>query len=269
MIDERNPHPITVNRALWTASERAMGRVMRAPDGHDAGGGEGGGNNDGVITPPPAGESKSGDNTGTDDIDPATFWTDEEPSGSSPPAGDSAKPSGDSSSTDDSGAFGKSLVDRIDSLAFPEVFNADVAEQINKGDFKGVNDAITSQMRQAVKESMVTQVQMLRKFGETVTTQVQSMIDKALTGSKNSDFLTESIPSASNPKVAPAIRAIYDQALLKSGGDRAKAVRMTKQMMGTLAQEAGSDVGFDVAPRDPHAPSKPKPTNWLEELAAS
>lgn len=271
------------NRALWTASELTMGRLMRAPDDHPGaptgftpnGGGSGNQgqdqNNQGVNNDTSSGDSNNQNNSGDDDFDPASFWTDDDDDDAPPSKTDSAGKPDSPSSTDSNqdGNIGKVLMDEIEKSEFGELFTKDIAEKINEGDFTGANEAMTQNLRKAMKQSLVHSAKLLREYGKVMTSEVQRMIEERITGQVNTDYLTQQIPSASNPKIGPAVRAIYDQALRRSKGDKVKAVKMTKSMMNTLANESADDLGIDVAPRDPHSSSRSTPkTDWVEELTA-
>lgn len=264
-----------------TPMERRLGRYLRAPDDHpgapggfipDGGGGAGtgDGNNGGGNSGGDGGGSSNQNNTGADELDPSDFWNDpapkEEPNPNPAPKIDPNQPNPD-------GDFANQLVSHIDGLKFDGVFTDEVTQAINQGDYTAANTAITANLKQAVKASMGVQAQLLKRFSDTLVPNIEKrvtdMVNERLGQEKAQDALTQAIPSASNPKVGPGIRAIYNHALTRTGGDTAKALAMTKSMMRTMASEMSGDVDLDVAPRDPHASPRPKPTNWLEELAAA
>lgn len=273
--------PQNPNRLLGTTSmtpiERSMGRFMRAPDHPDGNDSNQQENNTGGNNNPPSEDSNTQNNSG-DDFDPVAFFSDggggdETPPSQSGSAGNSPPPPPPPSNTEPNvdKEFADKLFSEIDALPFEGVFSDDVTEAINKGDYKGANEAITKNLRGAVRQSTIANAKLLRKFGEAQTNsimeRVRGMIDERVTGEKATDALVSAIPAASNPKVAPVIRAIYDQALLKSKGNVAEAVSVTKRMMATMTSEIAAESGFDVAPADPHSNrSTPPRTNWLEEL---
>lgn len=261
-----------VSHIGMTPVERQMGRLMRAPDAHPDGTPDPNNNNQAGNTGADGGAPASQNNTG-EDFDPVAFWNTDGgeangASGTNPPssAGPATPPSS-TNSEDGNPNFATQLIERINGLSFDGVFTDEIAEQINSGDFKGFNEALQSRMRDAVRQSMVTNVQLIRQVTQGMMTQVQQMIDEKLTGVRQSDELIKAIPSASNPKVGPAIRAIYDQALKNANGDTKKALAATKSMMATLTSETASDLNLHVAPQDPHGTRARQPTNWLEELA--
>jgi len=265
-------HIVYAAHIARTPIEAQMGRLMRAPDhdgftgapeGFTPGGEE---NNTGGNSGQPNGESQEQNNSG-DDFDPVAFWNEDDGETDGSPSNRSSAESDDSSSSTEGNDFATQLVSRIDSLNFDGVFTAEIASQLNEGNFDGANEAIQNNLRKAVKESMVTQVQMMRKFSEGMISQVKQMIGESMKTDKNENALLSSIPAARNPKTAPLVKNIYQQALRKSKGDTTKAINATKQMLATLTSETADELGFDVAPTDPHASRAPKKTNWLEELA--
>lgn len=246
-------------------------RGRRLKDGEEAAGGTGTPNNTGGNP----GESGSGDgtqnNTG-ESFDASTFW--EGPKEEKPvtPNGESAgtgtPPSGTQQQNQEPG-FADQLNTQLSSLTFGDaVFDAGIAEEINGGNFEGANKRIQASMQAAVRNSLAMQVQILRPFAEQLMSQMDERIQSTLSSRDNTDTLTRDFPAAKDPKVAPVIRSVFDQALKNTGGNREKAVAQTKQMIALLANTAGGDVGLNVAPRgadDSGRPPNPV-TNWLDEL---
>lgn len=270
-----------LSHTSMTPTERRVGRFLRAPDGHPDGNTGGDGNNGDGNSGTGGNAPANQNNTSPPEFDPASFWQDPEPdSGGSSSRSDST-PAGDSGSTPappppapapQGDQFSQELVQRIDNLDFGPVFTDEVTAAINTGDFKAANEAITGNLRKAVKESMVTNVSLMRRFGQSLTEQLRSetqqLIESRFTGQRNTDALTQAIPSAASKDAGPGIRAIYEHALKHTKGDADKAIVMTKSMLRTLSTSAAGDIDLDVAPRDPHAPRNQvrKPTNWEEEL---
>jgi hypothetical protein len=83
----------------------------------------------------------------------------------------------------------------------------------------------------------------------------------------NETALVKDFPAAKDPRVAPVIKSIFDQALVKSKGNRELAVKQTKQMVALMANTTADDLELSVAPRGAgdSRPSQPS-INWLDEL---
>ena len=277
--------PLIQPRMIMTPAERQMGRFMRAPDGHDGGSSQqplqggpretnpGGENNSGGNNGQSGGQPRSQNNSG-DEFDPISFWDeggDDEEGPDNRQSAPTPSPSPTPSSTPTPSANpGQQMLEEIRNLSFDEVFTTEVTTELNEGKFEKANELITKNLRSGVESAFRTTVKLLTQFSEVNQRQMQAMIDERLTGEKQSDALVKAIPSAANPKVGPAIRAIYQPALRRAKGDTTKAISATKAMMQTLSSETADDLGFEVAPRDPHAPrTRTAPaTNWLESLTS-
>lgn len=276
-----------------TVSELAMGRMLRNPEAdHGAGappgflGDTGGtpppqpggsqqqdGNNQPVIPGQESSPPNRQDNAGEGSFDAASFWEPPASDKGAPSSSDSAAPKsgvGGSSNQDDSKPnIGQQLMTEIESTKFDGVFNEDVAKKLAEGDFDAANGAVEKNLQAAMKASLRHNARLLGEYGKMMLGRIEEIIDDRIGAQVNSDYLVEKIPAASNPKVGPAIRDIYDRALTRTNGDRAKAVEQTKAMMRTLTTELAGDLDLTVAPHDPHSEgSASAKTNWLEELAA-
>lgn len=262
-----------------TPIERAHGRFMRAPDHPgDAGaasqqfggnnGGQGGGGN--------ADESASGgsdsNNTG-EKFDASSFWNGPAPAGDAAPSGESAGGTGKESGTGGKDGqpgtgFAQQLTERLSGLTFGEpIFTAEIAEQINEGNYTGIQERMNASMQQAVRESLAMQVQILRPFAEQLMEQVRQETQQTFTSRDNKESLVTLFPAAKNPVMAKTIQPIYDQALKNSGGDRTKAVSQTKEMLRYMAGESAADLNIEIAPRGQGDRGGPTPNfNWLDEL---
>lgn len=254
------------------------GRMIRDGAGHPAGGEAptpaGGGNNDAGGDGGNAGESASGgadsNNTGNG-FDPSAFWTGPAPDANAAPSGESASGGSGESDTqggDNRGEFANQLTERLNGLAFGDpIFNAEVAEQINSGNFDGVQERLTAMGRNIVRESMALQVQILRPFAEQLIEQMRSEVGQTFNSRDNTESLVTLFPAAKNPVMAKTIEPIYAQALKNCGGDRAKAVSQTKEMLRFMAGESASDLNIEIAPRGQGDRGGPTPNfNWLDEL---
>lgn len=260
-------------KSLFLNSTILRGRRLK--DGEEGAGGGGGGNN----TPPAGGnpgESGSGggtQNNTSETFDASTFWDGPPADKSTTPSGESAgggTPAGGTQEQNQPG-FAEQLNQQLGSLTFGDaVFDAAIAEEINGGNFEGANKRIQASMQAAVRNSLSMQVQILRPFAEQLMSQVEERINSTLSSRDNTDTLVRDFPAAKDPKVAPVIRSVFDQALKNTGGDRAKAVSQTKQMIALLANTAAGDLNLNVAPRGADDSGSPpnSVTNWLDELTS-
>lgn len=252
-----------------TPAERQMGRLMRAPDGHD--GGDSGAFGDNAGTPQgnsggdPANPGSTPNNNGAD-FDPSTFWD-------GPSEGEGAAPSGESAgagnppSGTESGGFAQQLTTQLSNMTFGEpLFTQEIAEQINQGDFTGFEKRVQAQMQAAVRQSLALNVQVLRPFAEQLMTQMRQEFGSTLNNRDNEETLIRDFPAAKDPRVAPVIKRVFEQALTNTKGDRAKAVAQTKQMISLLTNTAAGDLDLEVAPRGQGDSRPSAPINWLDEL---
>ena len=245
-----------------------IARIMKDPEGHPG------------AKPAPAGDNGTGTqgNSGADsgnpdlsqnnsgeDFDTSTFWV-------SPSDEPGAAPSGESAGTGTPGgtesSFAQNLTSQLQNLTFGEpVFTQEIAEEINQGNFSGFEKRIQAQMQAAVRQSLAMNVQVLRPFAEQIMTQVRNEFSSTLNSRDNNESLTRDFPAAKDPRVAPVIKGVFDQALIRTKGDRAKAVAQTKQMIALLTNTAAGDLDLDVAPRG-QGDSRPQANavNWLDEL---
>lgn len=253
-----------------TAFGMGIRRIMKDPEGHpgaipgaapdNAGAGQG---NSGADS----GNPDPSQNNNGEGFDPSTFWD-------SPSEGDGTAPSGESAGAGnppggtESGNFAQQLTGQLAGLTFGEpLFTQEIAEQINQGDFTGFEKRVQSQMQAAVRQSLALNVQVLRPFAEQLMNQMRAEFGSTLTNRDNHETLTRDFPAAKDPRVAPVIQRVFDQALANTKGDRTKAVAQTKQMIALLTNTAAGDLDLDVAPRG-QGDSRPaaSPINWLDEL---
>lgn len=265
--------------AAMTPAERRAGRFMRAPD-HPADAGNvtqpGGGNNGAQGGEGNSGGTGSGDsganNTG-DNFDPAAFWNGPAPAEGAAPSGESAGNNGGESGTgngngNNQGQFAQQLTERLNGLTFGDpIFNSEVAEQINEGNYDGVQQRFNAMGQQIVREALAMQVQILRPFAEQLLEQVRNETNQTFNSRDNQESLVTLFPAAKNPVMAKTIQPIYDQALKNAKGDRAKAVAQTKEMLRFMAGESAQDLNIEIAPRGQGDRGGPTPNfNWLDEL---
>jgi hypothetical protein len=243
-------------------------RIMKDPEGHpsanpgapgdNAGGGQGNSGGD-------SGNPDPSQNNGGDAFDPSTFW--DSPSGEpgAAPSGESAGSSTPSGGTD--GSIAEQLTTQLTNMSFGEpVMTAEIAEQINQGNFEGFERRVQAQMQAAVRQSLAMNVQVLRPFAEQLMAQMRNEFGSTLNSRDNEETLTRDFPAAKDPRVAPVIKRVFEQALANTRGDRAKAVAQTKQMISLLTNTAAEDLDLEVAPRSQWDSRPAAPTNWLDEL---
>jgi hypothetical protein len=266
--------------ATMTPAERKAGRFMRAPDHPgDAGAAsqQQGGNNGGQGGAGNSDSGASGDsganNTG-ETFDAAAFWNGPAPEGDAASSGESAGGTGKESGTQGNGdgnnnsGFATQLTERLNGLTFGEpIFNAEIAEQINEGNYEGVQARFNASMQAAVREGLAMQVQILRPFAEQLMEQVRQETNQTFNSRDNQESLVTLFPAAKNPVMAKTIQPIYDQALKNAKGDRTKAVAQTKEMLRFMAGESAADLNIEIAPRGQGDRGGPTPNfNWLDEL---
>ena len=263
-----------------TPAERRAGRFMRAPDHPgDAGAAtqQQGGNNGGQGGEGNSGGGASGDsgaNNAGETFDAASFWNGPAPAEGAAPSGESAGGNGGESGTqgggngNNQGQFAQQLTERLNGLTFGDpIFNAEVAEQINEGNYDGVQQRFNAMGQQIVREALAMQVQILRPFAEQLMEQVRGETQQTFNNRDNKESLVTLFPAAKNPVMAKTIQPIYDQALKNSGGNREKAVAQTKEMLRFMAGESAADLNIEIAPRGQGDRGGPTPNfNWLDEL---
>ncbi len=261
-----------MNKFRMSPIERRMGRLMRAPDGHPGGdsgasgdNGQGGGSNSDSGA-----NGDSGQNNTGDQFDPASFWNGPAPADGSAPSGESAGNDGGESGNPGGGGneLATQLTQQLTNMSFGDpVFNAEIAEQINGGDFTGVQDRLNAMGQSIVRQALSMQVQILKPFAEQILGRVREETNETFTNRDNKESLVTLFPAAKNPVMAKTIQPIYDQALKNAKGNREAAVAQTKEMLRFMAGEAAGDLSLDVAPRGQGDRGTPPPiTNWLDEL---
>ncbi len=245
----------------------------------DAPGGGGGTPPAGGDNPAPGtgnsepGASGSGDSNNTGPtFDPSAFWSGSEADqGSAPPGESVSTPTPSPAPAPSSeGGFAATLTQRLEGLTFDPIFDGSVAEEINAGNFEGINKKIAAQMQQAVRESLGIQVQILKPAFERLLEQVRNEQQQTFNSRDNNESLVTLFPAAKNPVMAKTIQPIYAQALKNTKGDRESAVKQTKEMLRFMAGEAAGDLNLQVAPRGEgdYRPPSSSNLNWLDELTS-
>lgn len=266
-----NPH-----RNLYGRNLRRVARHGGLPKDDQAGGGTPAptpaptGNNGGESSGGSASESQTDNNSGQD-FDPATFWTGPSPSPTPAPSGESAGNQGGGSDTGQGGGgnLQEILTNQLANIQVGDLMTADIAQQINNGDFTGIQKAFNDGIQQAVRQSLSLNVQIMRPLADQIMAQVREEFGDTLNQRDNNDALVKDFPTAANPQVRPIIEGIFKQALKNTNNNRAEAVRQTKEMIRLTANLSADDLGVTVAPRGPDdsgAPKLPANFNWLDEL---
>lgn len=262
---------VNVGRRGWGRNEVRLGRLIRDGEGHTEIPGAGGNNGTGAGgNSGSGGSADSGNNNNGQGFDANSFWQgqNQNADGAGNPGSASEGESG-SGTGGEGGNFAEQLTSQLNGLSFGgPVLTAEIAQQINEGNFEGFQTALNTSMQTAVRHAMAMNVQILRPVVEQILQQVDGRINNAFGNRDNSNALEQEIPAARNPAVRPMVERVFNQALTNTKGDRALAVKQTKEMLSLMTQTMGGDLGLDVAPRgagDSGRPSNPA-TNWLDEL---
>lgn len=256
--------PARLHHISLTPIERRMGRLMRAPD-HPSG--ESGGDNQGGNSGGSGGDSQSQNNAG-DDFDIEAFFAEGGEGTGGAPSGESTVPSGSSSSTSDSEAdrnLAQEVRTELEAMNFGDFVTPEIAQALQSGDPNSFNQAFQSVGRQIVQQSVAMSVGLMRHLSERMMREVDQRINATQTSTKDEEALIQAIPSAGSPRMGPTVKNIYAKALSRTGGDRQKAIQMTKDVLRLQAEEFGADLGLDVTPRGEHNAAPPT-TNWSEAL---
>ena len=264
-------------RPGMTQVEAKMGRFMREGENHAMGGPGGPGiqiqqpNNAPAQGGNPASESgvaPSESNNAGETFDPSTFWDSPQEENGSAPSGESAGTTTPSGGNGEQGGFAQQLATQLEAMTFGDpIFTPEIAEEINQGNFAGFEKRVQAQMQQAVRQALSLNVQIMRPLADQIMEKMRAEFGGTLSERDNESALIKDFPAAKNPQVAPIIKGIFDQAMVKAKGDRAKAVAMTKQMVAFMANTTADDLDLNIAPRGAGDSRPPQPTtNWLDEL---
>lgn len=224
--------------------ERQMGRFLRGPDGHvdDSGAAadNGAGNGD------PAADSDSGADNGVQDTLGATFWNE-------PVGGDAAQTDADNSNRSDPSAgdnsFGQVLQQELTGMQFPELFTDSIAEQMNEGNFEGVNKIVGDIGRQATQSALVMSARLMQRHGQQMEARFQQMVEERFGAKDTEASLSQEFASYKDPAMRPQIDAIFNQSMKHAKGNRAEAIKMTKDMLRIVGKTGASDMGLDTPPQ--------------------
>jgi hypothetical protein len=242
---------LLANTAM-TPAERAKGRFMRAPDGHESGGTGVGIDDLGVgndsSTTGNNGAGNSGDSGAGDDGknnsgqgDPtAGFWDKSQEADTG---------SGDSG--EEGKAIGAELAQMISGAQFAPVFTKELADQIAEGNLDGINQAMAQSHQAAMKQSVGVFAKLLEAVTGRMQADFDSRIQKALGGDKANQALESHFPAAKDPAIRPMIQQVFDQSLANTKGNVAEAVKQTNAMLKAF----GTRTGLTTPPADPSGSS--------------
>lgn len=254
-----NERSVMLNHTLMTPMERAAGRFMRAPDHPGAGDfsselNQGGGENNSSVNPGANQNSGDSNNNSGQEFKPEAFWT----------AGE--QPKQEETNGADGQAFGTQLMQSLAGLAFANLVDDKIATDLSEGKWEGFNQRLVEQQREAVKHSLALNVSVMQRAFAEMQNHVNRLIEEKL-GSRDAQHeLVKEIPQAGNPALKPLVDSIFNQAMKLNPGNRAAAIKMTKDMLAHTATTVAPDLG--LAPRGPGDPQQTPPTNWLQELLA-
>jgi hypothetical protein len=282
--------------AAMTPLESRSGRFLRAPDEHPgtqiAGSGvtqvpqappqnDGGTGTGGDST---GGTNNSGGNSGTQNGNTGTqnnpgqpsvtddFWSRSVSSGDGPPV---ARPGSDGTNPNGTGSdpneqFSKELGQELAGLTFKPAMTTEIASDISEGKFESFDKLMAENHQAAVRNALQLSVKVIQRFGEQMMAQVEKRIGSSLTTKDNMSALETAFPIAKDPKIRPIVQSIFDRSLELNGNNREAALKMTRDMLGTMHASIGGDNGLNIPPPNPSdGLSQPNsPTNWLETLTA-
>ena len=142
--------------------------------------------------------------------------------------------------------------EHVNSLDFAADINAtELAEQLQNGDFTGLNAAMESVARKTYKSTIFD-------MNKLIESRVSSAVDEAVqktTGQVNRNMavnkMRDALPFASKPSVAPIAEAVFSR-FMQRGDDTEKAIENTRNFFAETNKLSAKDVGQITAP-------KPKP----------
>lgn len=253
-------------KQLYLTQTILAGRRFKNPD--EPGGAIGGENNQGENSGGDGTPGGDSNNSGSG-FDPEGFWGSQEDGSqnSESAGGDGSQNQGTGSQN--GGNLQEVLANRLGEMQFGDpVFTAEIAEQINQGDFTGVQERLVEMQRNSVRQSLGMMVSILKPFAEQLTEEMRSELKGTFNNRDNAESLEKLFPAAKNPKVRPMIQGIYDQALKNTKNNREEAVKQTKEMLKFAAGVTADDLDITVAPRgsDDSGRPAPKSYNWLDDL---
>lgn len=241
-------------------NRRGMIRVQRRMMKNIEDGGHTGiveGANNPPVNEPNGGNPASGGNNGGGEVDAMAFWKG--------PDGDDGQ-NGESGDQPQFSDPTQEISDTLQNLNFGNFFDAETVNQINDGNFEGINQRFTGIVQQSVRQSLGLTTQIMKAYGERILAQAREEARGTLDGRDDQAQLVKDFPAAADPKVAPMVQNVYSQALKNTKGDRVAAVKQTKEMLALFSRTTGSDLNLTVAPRSENDSIPQAATDWVGEL---
>jgi hypothetical protein len=178
----------------------------------------------------------------------------------------------DSVTQPDANAVRDGLTQQLSNLDFgAALFDADITQQINEGNFEGVNKRMQEMGSSMVRQSLALTVSILRPLTDQILNQVREEISGTLNTRDDGEQLVRDFPAAKDPKIRPVVENLYRQALKNTKGNRQDAITQVKSMLTLVTQSTADDLGLDVAARgaDDFGRSRSPAINWLDELSST
>lgn len=222
-----------------------------------------GGNNNPGNVGQPGGESQT-DNNGGQPFDAEAFWN-------PPSGGEGAGPDGSQGSapapTPPGANIGQTLSTALTNMRFSDgdFMTPTLAEEMSQGNFTNFNQNLQQYGQNVARQTIQQVVPILKAVRDQIMADVGQTVQGEFGSREDSAALVKAIPSAANPKVAPIVKPIFEQAMRVAKGDRAKAIEMTKTMLQMTNSTLVDDSSLGIAPRGAGDSTTPK-VNWLEEL---
>lgn len=224
------------------------GGTTQAPAGDNQGGNQGGGESQGQ------GES----NNSGQGFDFNQFWNDPQ-SQTQGQNGNQGQNGGElqgqngqsqnGNGSNESQNFGQQLAQRIDGLNFGDVFTAELGEQIADGNFEGINKQMASMGRESIRQSVALAAHVMQQYGQNIMQMVEAKIAESHGSRDDDSALMKEFPSAAaDPALKPMIKNVFDQSMKHSGGNRQKAIELTRDMLKLIGNKGGQD--FGIAPNN-------------------
>jgi hypothetical protein len=224
--------------------------IRRDEQGHGGGGGQpqtqqqpqnnGGGD---------SGESQNGgqqSNNSGQSLDYSGFWQDPEAAQTPEPGSQTQQQSNQQQQPN----LGQQLNQQITDFNVGDIFTRDVAQQIADGDMSGVNQALVTMSQQVMRQGLAMNVQVMRQFGESFMAQMRQEMRDFMSSRDNESSLESAFPTIANdPGARQTVESVFNQSMKHTGGDRKKAIAMTKDMLGVMGKKLAPVMGFQNAPQ--------------------
>lgn len=207
-------------------------------------------------------QNAGGNNAGQDDDMLAGFWDEIE---------DEAAQSNQSQQNQNGGQQnqqnqqGNGIDQIINALQFGDAMNDDIAAAMNEGDYSKFNEGMVKMQRDAARNMLQINGQLLQAFGDQLLGQVKNLLQGTLTERDNSSYMDEQFPGL-NPETKGLVANLFNQAMTRTKGDRVKAADLTRKMMTKVGIQAG---GKSSSNQQPGSNTGGNQTDWAKELGLS